>query len=472
MPIKFDPKRIADCAAQFTAEAPVIRSRGGFYQFNGAYYFEVAPEHVTRKIVDWASEQKVRYLDTTSKKFKLRTYNPSIPWANNLRVYLAGTDVGVSPVWLTNETRYPAWEILPVRNGLLHIPSRKLLSHTRDFFALSVSEASYVPINKSPLEAAPAFASMLHRIWGTEKASRDFVQEILGYLLTPDPPGEELQKFFLLRGAARGGKGTLCKIIEALVGHSAVTALSAEALCQSTFALEPLIDHRIGLLGDLRINDDKAVASKLLPRVLGVAGGDKIPIARKYKSQFNARLNTRLIMESNLDLGVHDPTGALASRAIPLVFPVTFSGKEDPSVPAAILSEVDAILLWALDGWDRVDTRRRQQRARAVLNWTPFTWPIASTLEVNELRKQGSIVASFLEQNYEFSPGNETPLVRVFSSWSDFASRNGVYRRDSLWLRQEIRGVMPRVTTRDGYLSGTHQTWMVGLADKHEHGEE
>lgn len=456
MTIQFDPKKLPQVASTFSDDIPLVHYAGGWYEFGGQTYTEVTKEYVSKRIVDRFAREKVRYLDTTSKKYRKRCYNPSIHWARGIREYLAGESLLSHPRWLV-EHDFPAEEILPVQNGLLHIPTRELIPHTRDFFSLSVSDATYYE-GHEPLRQAPAFASMLHRIWETEdQASIPLFQDLLGYLLTQDPPGQELQKFFLLRGAARGGKGTAVKIIEALVGPGACAQIAPENIIRSTFALMPLIDHRIGLLGDLRIADDREIGHKLLPLLLKIVGGDPVSIDRKYKAPYHARLNTRLIIESNMDLGVHDATGALASRIVPLIFPRSFAGQEDPSVPAEVLSEIDSILLWALEGWDRVYLRRKQGKSL-------FDLPKISVLELEEIKKQGSIIIEFLAEYCEQGGYNEISLNALYAAWKKFAVENNSFPHDSNWLRQEVRAAWPRVTTSSAKpFGGQRVTMLQGL---------
>lgn len=453
---KFDPKRLPDLASLFRESLPVACYQNGWYQYNGTHYEEVSPEYIAKRIIDRFASEKIGSYDATKKKVVYRNYNPTMNWAKNLREYMTGDQCEAPPSWLS-ESLFPPHETLPVKNGLLHIPTRTLHERTKDFFTLSTSDASYCEYG-SPLQHAPAFASMLNRIWGDDRGTQNLLQDVCGYLLTPDPPEQEFQKFFLFRGAARGGKGTTVKIIEALVGSGTCAQIAPENIVRSTFALMPLIDRRIGLLGDLRLADDREVAKKLLPIILKIVGGDPVQIDRKYKGPYHKRLNSKLILESNTDLGVHDATGALASRIVPIVFPASFVGRENPDAPRQILSEIDAILSWALDGWDRVQARRKRKEPL-------FDLPPTSERELDEIRRQGSAVVTFLNTYCKQALGERTEADIVWGLWKRFAASEGILPKDKRWLTVEIRAAWPRVSTQTAALFGEskRKTYYVGL---------
>ena len=92
-------------------------------------------------------------------------------------------------------------EIIACRNGLLHVPSGKLLEPTPRFFTRNALAFDFLPDAPAPRQ----WLDFLNQVWpGGEEI--ELLQEIFGYLLVPDT---SQQKIFLLVGPKRSGKGTM-----------------------------------------------------------------------------------------------------------------------------------------------------------------------------------------------------------------------------------------------------------------------
>jgi putative DNA primase/helicase len=73
-------------------------------------------------------------------------------------------------------------DILACPNGLLHVPSRRLYAPTPRFFTLNGIDFPYdagapIPIN---------WLTFLQTLWPDDGESIAALQEVFGYLLTPD----------------------------------------------------------------------------------------------------------------------------------------------------------------------------------------------------------------------------------------------------------------------------------------------
>lgn len=162
------------------------------------------------------------------------------------------------PCWLRNSGP-PAAELVACENGLLHLPTRKLLAPTPDFFtrnALAFSYDSNAPEPQKWLE-------FLSSIWSADQASINTLQEIFGYLLTNDTAQ---QKIFLLVGPTRSGKGTIARVLTELVGKKNTCAPSLNNLGDG-FGLQPLIGKQVAIVSDMRMSrktDQAAIAENLL----------------------------------------------------------------------------------------------------------------------------------------------------------------------------------------------------------------
>ena len=105
-----------------------------------------------------------------------------------------------TPVWLRGAVRdVSADEVVSCENGLLHIPSRKLYSHTPRFFV-----HHSVPFPFEPAAPAPQrWLALLDDLWSDDEQAKTTLAEIVGYLVAGDT---RQQKIFGLIGPRRSGK--------------------------------------------------------------------------------------------------------------------------------------------------------------------------------------------------------------------------------------------------------------------------
>ena len=156
------------------------------------------------------------------------------------------------------------------RNGLLNVETGELLPLDGSYFATAVPDFDYLPEAKCP-----------HWLqWLDERLSREYhatLQEILGYLLTPD---SQFHRFFSFVGPPRSGKGTLKGIAQALVGPGHYASLMLADFGQE-FGLMATVDKRLIVVPDSR-DVSKLSRGLALERLLSITGGDEISVPRKY----------------------------------------------------------------------------------------------------------------------------------------------------------------------------------------------
>jgi hypothetical protein len=105
------------------------------------------------------------------------------------------------PCWLGEyPVTPPPGEMLPCRNGLLHLPTGKLLPPTPRFFSPNALDYDYDPDASDP----ETWLKFLGQLWDNDTQSKETLQDWFGYNLTPDT---SLQKILMLVGPTRAGKG-------------------------------------------------------------------------------------------------------------------------------------------------------------------------------------------------------------------------------------------------------------------------
>src|SRR5262249_55407840 len=105
------------------------------------------------------------------------------------------------PAWLLKANDLPsATEFLACANGLLHFPTGRLQSATPHFFNLAATDVTYDPSAPPPT----LWLEFLRELWDDDEQSKQTLQELFGYALTPDT---SQHKMGLIVGPPRAGKG-------------------------------------------------------------------------------------------------------------------------------------------------------------------------------------------------------------------------------------------------------------------------
>ena len=126
-----------------------------------------------------------------------------------------------APFWIGDQGPFPANETLPMRNALVHLPKvetgdlveveRFMMRRTPRFFS------TYSLGFDFDLDAGPPveFVKFLASVWPDDAESINALQEWAGYCLLPDTRQQKIGMFI---GPMRSGRGTLARLMTALIG--------------------------------------------------------------------------------------------------------------------------------------------------------------------------------------------------------------------------------------------------------------
>jgi putative DNA primase/helicase len=313
---------------------------------------------------------------------------------------------GAPPRWLEARPDDPdPREVLSVRNGLLHIPTRTLTPPTPRFFTQQA-----LPFDHDP-EAPPPrrWLRFLEEVWPDERDCREALQQFMGYLLTPDT---SLQKVVVIVGPPRSGKGTIDHVLHTLLGPDNCCGPTAEDLA-GDFGLQGLLGKRLATVTDMRLGR-ASNTSKLAQNLLRVSGEDRVTVNRKYKEPWNGVLPTQFLLLSNEVPQIRDTSGALHSRFLFLQMRQSFLRREDTSLRSELEAEAQGILNWALEG--REDLRF----------WGRIEQP-GSAREVVELAAAvGSPVRTFVEERCAVAPDRRVGKDEFFEAFATWCLSEGI----------------------------------------------
>jgi len=203
-----------------------------FHVWTGTHYIESAPEEIRAHVYNFLDGAM-----RVNENDKLAPFNPNkAKIANVLEALAASAQLDGSiraPAWLDGEPHPSEADIPACANGLLHLPTRVLLAHTPAFFGLNAVDYAYDATAGKP----EAWLAFLASLWPDDQESIDTLRELFGLLLTADTSH---QKAFLIAGPKRSGKGTIARVLTALIGKENVAGPTLSSLSQN-FGLAPLI---------------------------------------------------------------------------------------------------------------------------------------------------------------------------------------------------------------------------------------
>jgi putative DNA primase/helicase len=420
-------------ASEFSADGcrTLHHHRGVFYAWNNAAYLEIDKDDVRARLYAFLDQCKTG----VGKGEKVKPNTALVSGVIDALTAHAQLDRRISaPYWLDNRSDLPAGELIACANGLLHLPTLKLLPHTPAFFTNSAVDFVFDPNAPAP----GRWLKFLAELWPDDPQAIETLQELLGYCLTADT---SQQKMFLLVGPPRSGKGTIARMLRQLLGIDNTVAPTLAQL-SSNFGIAPLIGKRVAIISDARLGkrtDQHVIAERLL----SITGEDAITADRKYLSAWTGRLQTRFVILSNELPQLEDPSGALASRFVVLTLRQSFYGREDHELFERLLPELPGILSWAIEGWRRLSERGS------------FVMPASSANDLQQLEDLGSPIKVFVRDHCDLGAGHTVEARVLFESWRDWCcqqNRNpGTAEQFGKDLRAAVPGIkvaQPRATGR------------------------
>jgi putative DNA primase/helicase len=375
------------------------RWRGQWMSWTGAHWSELDEAAMRADLYPRVEHAWFRTKDAKGEE-------KIVPWAPNRRKIADLLQAVDAVTHLDARTDAPSWTtgdgpqtVVACRNGILDIATRKLHEPTPRFFNLVSSPLDYEPAAAEPTE----WLKFLGVLWPDDPDAVALLQEWFGYVLSGRT---HQQKAFLLIGAPRSGKGTIARILTALVGKGHVAAPTLSGMA-TNFGLSTLIGAPLAIIGDAR-KVPRSEATTVVERLLSITGEDSLDIDRKYRDPWTGTLPTRFMILSNELPNFADASGAIASRLVILNLTQSFLGREDKELGGRLMAELPGILRWALDGLDSL-TRRGY-----------FVQPESSDTAASILAENVSPVRAFLDECCIIGPGESVATGTLFAAWASW----------------------------------------------------
>ena len=310
------------------------------------------------------------------------------------------------PIWLEEyrNSKPDASKLISVKNGIFHLEDSILMPHSLGFFT-----QNSLPFEYDPKANCPQWESFLLSVWEDDLESIECLQEMFGYILSGDT---RQQKFFNIIGPRRSGKGTINKVLVALLGQHNTVAPELGELCD-TFGLQPWLGKLLASFTDARAPERNR--SAVVSQLLRIVGGDTITVNRKNKDAWNGYLPTRLVMYSNELLQLTENSNALTGRMVVLRMTKSFFNKEDTELAHKLEKELGGIFNWAMEG-----LKRRLARGGF------FVQPETGKDYLNEMADMGNPIGAFADDALEFDAHSQVDKDDVFACYKHWALKKSI----------------------------------------------
>ena len=398
-----------------------------FYQHCTTHYEVIEEATIRAKLYALLDKCK-----RTGKKGALEAFNPSPATVSAALdaiksiTHLPNHANTKPPIWLESyaQNKPDASKLISLQNGIFHLEDSLLIPHSLGFFTQNSLPFSY---NQSA--ACPRWLTFLNSVWDEDQESIDTLQEMFGYILSGDT---SQQKFFNIIGPRRSGKGTINKILVALLGQHNTVAPQLEELCD-TFGLQPWLGKLLASFTDARAPERNR--SAVVSQLLRIVGGDTITINRKNKESWNGYLPTRIVVYSNEVLQLTENSNALTGRMVVLKMTRSFYNNEDTELAHKLEKELSGIFNWAMEG-----LRRRLERGGH------FNQPRTGVELLELMSELGNPIGSFVDDALVFEPDAIVCKDDVFSCYKRWAIKKSIvpgtelaFKRRFLAATQEHR---------------------------------
>ena len=385
----------------------ILHWRGEFYSWDGTRYMIRDRVYIDQRLYHFMAGC-VTIKENKHGDREVVAFNPKTSTVNDVAHALRAVcyaDLPEPQCWIEERPGDPpAGEIIAFSNGFLHWPTRTLMPATDRLFVTSALDFPFHPGAGQPVH----WLKFLAGLWPNDEESITALADMFGYLLTDDT---SQQKMFMLIGPPRSGKGTILRVLESLVGyHNRVSPSLASIGTQ--FGLQPLIGKRLAMISDARLSG-RADQQPIVENLLRISGEDALSIDRKNITAWTGKLATRFVLASNELPAFSDASAALANRFMLFRFTESFLGREDHGLTGRLLKELPSIVLWALDGLERL-----QERGYLIR-------PKSSEELAEDLVEQTSPMRSFVAEKCVIGAGHQCDRDELFKAWKAWCEDQG-----------------------------------------------
>jgi P4 family phage/plasmid primase-like protien len=323
----------------------------------------------------------------------------------------------------------PLSDYINVANGMVDWTTGALVDHNPKFLS-----TVQLPHDYEPDADCPAVLRFLTEVLPTDCVESGFIWELIGYTMYS---GNPLHIAALLWGKGRNGKGTLIRLLKALIGVRNCSAVGLHELTENRFRAATLYGKLANLAGDLPA---RWVANTAMFKA--ITGDDTIQGEHKYGPAFDFTPWALPVYSANKAFGSADSSEGWWSRWLVIPFPRTFAGREDRKLDTRLQTDAELAGVMA----------RGIAALPALMARGRFLEPASV-----QRAKQAFIIASdavrgWIDECCVLDPGAWTPRPQLYDAYVAQTMGSGaktLSRREFYNRIEQIGGIV--LAKRDGY---------------------
>jgi len=333
------------------------------------------------------------------------------------------------------------------RNGLLNWQTGQLEPHSD-----AVPSTYQLQVDWDPTATCSRFTAWLEQVIPDDAVQ--LMWEVIGTCIYA---GQPFQRAVLLLGPGGNGKGTLLRVITALIGARHCSSITLAGLSENRFLAAELFGKVANLAGDL---DAKRVENSALFKQ--VTGGDLITAERKHGQPFQFTSAATWVVSANEVPPTNDTTAGFFRRFV--VVPMTRlklnAGTEDPSVEAELMLELQGILAGAVIGLQRCMANRKLTIGATVGAATE-----AFKVEADPMRRfVNDTLAVTGDWKHKL---DRSVLYRRYENWCTENGHSRPLAANRFW--QQLGAIDDRIVTEGPKVGGVRHVAGVQLVSEHNH---
>ena len=307
------------------------------------------------------------------------------------------------------------------RNGVLDLKSLAFTQHSPIF-----NFTTALPFDWEPKAEEPTFFTT----WLLESLNgkQDQVELIRAFINAVITGRADLQRFLEVIGPGGSGKGTLVRVISALIGKEAVHATTLKQLEENRFESAKLYGKKLIIIGDAeKWHGDVSMLK-------AITGQDAIRFEQKHQQAGECfTFGGMVIIAANQHTEATDYSSGIQRRRITVPFDHVVPVEQRRDLEAEFEPHLPAILKWALD--------LSQERVTELLRCTSSHVHSLKEARLEALRATNPVAAWMLDNTY-FDPDVETPIgvckrlvINEGANDGDHTTTSHVeYEHDNVWL--------------------------------------
>jgi P4 family phage/plasmid primase-like protien len=294
----------------------------------------------------------------------------------------------------------PTPDHLNMRNGMLDWRTRELLPHDP-----TLGSVVQFPVDWEPDATCPMFDDFLSSV-----LSDDYIElawQMIAYLMYG---GNPKQRAFLMLGSGGNGKGTLIRVITAILGERNISTESLDDLSTNRFAAFSLHGKIANIAGDIDATYQATTA-----QFKKLTGEDCLSGEQKYGDRFTFVNWAVPVFSANKMFGSSDVSDGYLRRWVVMRFDRTFTGRD----------RIDGLS-------DRLAAEAAGIVARAV-GFLPglIGGDFASGGEIAEAADEFAAnidhVRLWMRERVVMSPGGKMRRSDVYAGYRQWAAENGYH---------------------------------------------